>query len=834
MSTENNNSAEARLYDSRLWVALPSMAGWVVAFGGALGLLGWVAGIEALKSLLPGLVTMKFNTALCFVLLGTALGLWSTRDDKSWRQPVALGCAGLAGAIGLLSLAEYGFGWNAGIDELLWKDDPSPVATVHPGRMAVNTALCFTLAALGILLRGNMRRGLGRSVIVGGLGFVVAAFAGSAFLGYATDAKVAYTSWSLTGLALPTALLFVVLGAGLIGRAWAEADITWHISRPATISLSAGLGLLVVMAWLMFRSVALLLDAAAAEAQTREMLSELHGLQSELVVMQTGVRGYALSGNAEFRKPYDVAVKSVTESLSDLERRVTTPAVRRQLEHFKPVVTEWLAFARARIEECDRGQFEAARAAIRTGQGEQLGAEMRRQIGEMDGAELRLLAQREMRSQHSFQLAFFILPLGGALTLLAVLIATVLLNREIAVRTASELKLRESDAEFRSLAETVPQIIWVTRPDGWNIYFSQQWMEYTGLTLEESLGHGWNKPFHPDDQQRAWDAWQHATATIGTYFLECRLRRADGVYHWWLIRGVPVRDVAGNITKWFGTCTDIHERKQAEAQVHALNFELEQRVRERTAELESANRELESFAYSVSHDLRAPLRGIDGWAHALGEDYGAKLDATGQEYLSRVISEAQRMGQLIDDLLGLSRVIRAEMRRDPVDLSALADEVVTKLREYEPQRQVEIVIAPDLSTTGDSRLLRQVLENLIGNAWKFTGKKPDGRIEFGCVEETVDGKWLMVDANSPIAPPPLTINHQPSTIFFIRDNGAGFDMAHATKLFAPFQRLHRQSEFPGTGIGLATVQRIIHRHSGQVRAEAAQDRGATFYFTLPV
>jgi light-regulated signal transduction histidine kinase (bacteriophytochrome) len=232
-------------------------------------------------------------------------------------------------------------------------------------------------------------------------------------------------------------------------------------------------------------------------------------------------------------------------------------------------------------------------------------------------------------------------------------------------------------------------------------------------------------------------------------------------------------------------------------------------VLERTAELAAANRELEAFSYSVSHDLRAPLRSIDGFSQAVLEDYADKLDEPGRDHLNRVRAATQRMGQLIDDLLKLARVTRAEIRPTTVDLSALAANVLAELQKNEPGRRVEYRIEPGLTAEGDARLLRVVLDNLLGNAWKFAGKTANARIEFGATRGS-DGT--------------------PS--YFVRDNGAGFDMAYANKLFSAFQRLHSMNEFPGTGIGLATVQRIILRHGGTVRAEGRPGAGATFYFTL--
>jgi light-regulated signal transduction histidine kinase (bacteriophytochrome) len=233
-----------------------------------------------------------------------------------------------------------------------------------------------------------------------------------------------------------------------------------------------------------------------------------------------------------------------------------------------------------------------------------------------------------------------------------------------------------------------------------------------------------------------------------------------------------------------------------------------ERVAERTAELEAVNRELEAFAYSVSHDLRAPLRSIDGFSQALLEDCGEQLDGTGQEYLARVRAASQRMGRLIDELLTLSRVTRRELRVERVDLSELARSVVEELVEADPGREVEVVVADGLVAQGDPGLLRQVLHNLLDNAFKFSAGRDRARIE------------LAVDSSGG------------ERVYSIRDNGAGFDMAFADKLFGAFQRLHRVSEFAGTGVGLATVQRIIHRHGGRIWAEAVVGEGATFYFTL--
>ena len=253
---------------------------------------------------------------------------------------------------------------------------------------------------------------------------------------------------------------------------------------------------------------------------------------------------------------------------------------------------------------------------------------------------------------------------------------------------------------------------------------------------------------------------------------------------------------------------DISDRKLAEEELIKYRQHLEELVEERTNELTVVNKELEAFSFSVSHDLRSPLRSIDGFSQALLDDCSAQLDADGQDYLQRIRAAAQRMGDLIDALLELSRVTRRELRKEPVNLTTIAQEVLKELQHTEPERDVECTIQADMHTQGDKQLLRIALANLLGNAWKYTGKEAHARIEIGSKRES--GK----------------------TVYFVEDNGAGFDMAYADKLFGAFQRMHRSDEFPGTGVGLATVSRIINKHGGKIWAHSDPVQGSTFFFTL--
>ncbi len=348
-----------------------------------------------------------------------------------------------------------------------------------------------------------------------------------------------------------------------------------------------------------------------------------------------------------------------------------------------------------------------------------------------------------------------------------------------------------------------PVIVWdfdlrITR-------FNRAFQRLTGLSEDDLLGRQLDLLFPEKTREKSLAQIRRTLAGERWEAEEIPILRADGSVGTVLWNSATIYASDGKrAIATIAQSQDITERKLAEEEIRNLNQELTARAEA----LEMANTELQSFSYSVSHDLRAPLRSIDGFSLALLEDYADKLDDSGKNYLQRLRMASQLMGRLIDDLLELSRVGRADMHWRKVDLSQLAREITEGLQTDEPKRHGEFIIAPDISGYGDAPLLRAVLTNLLGNAWKFTGKRKKPKIEFGARNEAGQ------------------------QVYFVRDNGVGFDMTYKDKLFVPFQRLHVKDEFPGTGIGLATVKRIIARHRGRVWAEGQAGNGATFYFTL--
>ncbi|MES2244914.1 MAG: PAS domain-containing protein [Pseudomonadota bacterium] len=367
------------------------------------------------------------------------------------------------------------------------------------------------------------------------------------------------------------------------------------------------------------------------------------------------------------------------------------------------------------------------------------------------------------------------------------------LNTKLELKVVDRAEaLARQEALFHAAADQAPQVMWIVNTKGAVTYLNRFWYELVGGASPKWYGHEWAEVVHPEDVAEMWEKWESVSQSREVFTGVRRVRATDGSYHILSYRASPVLDSHGEVTCWIGMDTDITEIKAIEA---ALRL---------------SNRELEAFSYSVSHDLRAPLKTIDGFSQLLAKQLSADDRAKVHHYMSRIRNGVAHMSQLIESLLALAQVSRNTLQPVPLDLSDIAATVFSELQAREPDRQITVVVEPGLLVEADEGLLFVAMENLLGNAWKFTSRRNAAEIAVG--------------------------RHQKAgaeDVFFVSDNGAGFDMAYADKLFGAFQRLHSVTEFPGTGVGLATVSRVIARHGGRIWAESQPGIGTTFFFTLP-
>lgn len=803
--------------------ALMTVAGAVTVIIG-----GWILDIPVLRTFWPADVqTMKVNTAAAILLCGVAAGL-APYYHRRWAYVVGLLCAALVFMIAGLTLAEYLFLIDFGIDQWLFPDRHSPVIPGRPGPNSAVGLLFLSLALVFIDYR------IGRTVWLGEwFALAAAAVALLGLTGLVYDPETPQEVLLFFSISPPVAIFLMLVAAAILA---ARPD---H-GLMATVSSSTAGGYVArrllpvaliappLIGWFT------LYGTRAGHFDVTVGLT-IFVTASVVVFMMFIWRGAKSLVLAEMiRREAEVRLQRANESL---EARIAarTEELVRSNERLRAEAAE-----RRKTEEKLRWLLESAPDAIivsdNSGVIVLVNARTEEMFGyrreELIGKSVETLIPSRFRPNHvEFRDSYAAAPrtrmMGAgrelyalhkdgrefpvAISLSPIRIEDELLIfsdvRDVSWQRQAEHELRISEARFRAVVDTATEAVITANANGEIVYSNPAAERIFGYSADEMH----NKPFAalvPPRHYRTTYLAQLDTCAQSpgtgiqdnTMELICiRKDRAEFPAELSLARWQ-----VGESVFFTGILRDITARRQSEKHIRELNAHLAQRA----AELETANRELESFSYSVSHDLRAPLRAIDGFSQVLLSDYGKALDDTGRDRLERVRRAAQNMAELINSLLKLARVTRLEMAREELDMSAIARDIVEQLKREEPHRNVRVDITPDLRATGDAHMMRIALENLLRNAWKFTGHRDDPQIVFGAER---DGDEI---------------------VYFVRDNGAGFEMAFVDKLFVPFQRLHDVVDYPGTGIGLATLQRVISRHGGRVWARGAPNVGAVFYFTM--
>ena len=545
-------------------------------------------------------------------------------------------------------------------------------------------------------------------------------------------------------------------------------------------------------------------EAAAGMVQhTLEVRNALETTLGLLTDAESGTRGYVITEDVDYLAPFDSAKSRLAENLAALRALTRDNAVQQsRLETLEQLIEQQIDYRSQLIELVRSSDPLGARALILGGSGKAAMDRIRELGQEMWLEEETLLKNRQLQARGTAERQLIMVAVVTVVVSGILLFSFLLLRHYLGERFRAEMALRESEENLSVTLNSIGDAVLATDMNGRIVRLNPIAESLTGWSATEAMGRSIGEVFRIVSEETRLPAEIPVAKVLETGAVvelanHTVLIARDG-------RERPIADSASPIRNSEGALLGVVLVFRDVSAERAAALELKARAEA----LASANKELETFSYSVSHDLRAPLRSIDGFSLALLEDYAPQLDDTAKNYLHRVRMASQRMAKLIDDLLNLSRLTMRDMQRKRVDLTAMAEAVLAELREAHPSRTVEVQVSPGLMVEGDPELLRVVLHNLVGNAWKFTGKTEGARIEFG------------------------SERHNGVPAFFVRDNGAGFDMAHAERLFTPFQRLHRVDEFEGTGVGLATIQRIIHRHGGHIWAEGEVGKGAKITFTL--
>ena len=886
---------------------------------GILVILGWLLDIEVLKSLSSGFVSMKANTALCFVLLGISLLLFHFAAEKRRIQFLSHLMAWLVITIGLLTIFEYVFSVDLWIDQLFVREEDNALATYSPGRMALNSAVCFVLAGLA-LITIDLKTGT-RLLISQVLALILIFISLLPLIGYIYGIADLYQYAQFTSMAIHTATTFFIVGLGIfcfrpdtaivsvflmdnlggyiirrlfpillvlpLVLVWLRiaAENTGFYSSLFGLQLISSfiISLFILMIWKVAKSVNLLetnlRDSAGELSQLNERfllaaraanfgvwdwnaaenknvwddrMWELYGmnknetapveevwleavhpedrqfLQQEVNEVFAGGKDYNTEfrvvwpdGSIKYLKSFGQLVRDdqgkplrMTGVSYDITQRKTSEyELKKSEERFRTTLENM-------IEGCQIVGFDwryiyinkMAEKHNRREKAEMIGKKMTDVWPGIDQTEVFAMEKKCMTERTiQYMENHFVFPDGKAgwfeLRMQPVPEGILILSVDITERKTAEKELIASEKQYKYLFENNPQPMWIFETGTLAfLEVNKAAVRHYGYSREEFLKMNILDIRPPEDIEmvRAVSnsekvenypgVWRHLKKSGELIFVEIKA-------HLISYEGRSARLVL---------IIDVTERKKADEEIKKWNQELEQRVTERTRQLSESNKELESFAYSVSHDLRAPLRHVIGFSEKLERTLAGAGDSETDRLTGKIKNSASKMGQLIDELLTYSRLGRTDLKKQPVRLSEIVDEVVKDASDLPGSGVIEWKVQPLPEVFADAMLIKLVFQNLINNAVKFTGKKDKALIEISC-NDTGKNEYT----------------------FMVKDNGAGFNIEYASKLFGVFQRLHTTQEFEGTGIGLATVRRIVSRHGGRVWAEGEENIGAAFYFTLP-
>ncbi len=779
------------------------LAGIGAAVLGAMALLGWIAGVPLLTSLNPAWVSMKVNTAVAVLAAGIGLVLATPNgNDQPARAAAVRVCAGFVAAIGFATLAEYVFGQGFGIDQLLIVEPAGAVGTMVPGRMAPATAGSFALFGLALLAHVTRRSGLVSTPPT----LLVLLYSMLVVTGYLFGATELYSfAGRFTSVAFPTALAFLLLSTGLLVIGSERGVLRWLASpRSGGVILRRLLPVIVC--------VPVLIPWLRLQGQAAGMFSTAEFGAAVVAVANVILLSCVLLWAAEQLDRSDAA------RLRGEASRVAAQYARSLIEaSLDPLVT---ISPQGKITDVNKATEDATGRS----RSELIGTDFADYFTEPERASAGYKQVFSAGSVIDYPLA--IRHASGRVTDVlynasvyrdekAEIAGVFAAARDITERKRAEDQLRASEQRYRTLVDAINDGLMLVDENTIITYVNANFAQMLGYAEAEIVGHPTPEFMDEATGRLIPAAVERRKAGIAERYEIAWVRR-DGRRLPTMLSARPIFDQERHYRGSLSVVTDLTEAKRAERELERYRQHLEELVETRTADLskanallEAANKELEAFSYSVSHDLRAPLRAIDGFSRILLEDYADKLDAEGQRVANVVRDSAQKMNRLIDDILAFSRVGRVEMERGKIDMDALAHAVLRDLAPLTAGRKLSVEIKPLPPALGDLAMMERVWTNLLDNAIKFTGPKEPAIIEFGARTE---GKEI---------------------VYYVRDNGVGFDMQYVEKLFGVFQRLHGVEEFPGTGIGLAIVKRIIARHGGRVWAEGKVNEGATFYFALP-